>query len=281
MNIFYEDFNTTEHTNFFFIKKAHGATVSYEHYSIILVAEGVVTFRSKHTNTVMREGDVVLLSPHFSHSFARFRGFQHKLLFVAFDTQFASKSLKPFFPGFYNQISSSDKPFFNTLEKDIAANILECARSIFTTPEIRTKLLREKLNNLMAHKMLTSFFEKYALKSDDYPEWLDEFIRKMLQPEYIKLKVTEMAAYSNYSYSHLTKLFKHYTGQTLIEYFKDNKLHLAENLLRLSDYPCKKISECAGYKSVSHFTKAFREKYGVSPGDYRKNLRENASGKVV
>ena len=281
MNIFYDDFNTTEHTNFFFIKKANGVTAAYEHYSIVLVVEGVVSFRSKQTKTVMRTGDAVLISPRFSHSFARYRGFKHTLLFVAFDTQFASKSLKFFYPGFYDQIVSSDKPLFISLEKAQVSNIMEGARSIFTTPEIRTKLLREKLNTLLAHKVLTSFFEKYALKIADYPEWLDEFIRKMLQPEFIKLNVTEMAAYSNYSYSHLTKLFKRYTGQTLIEYFKDNKLHLAENLLRLSDYPCKKISECAGYKSVSHFTKAFREKYGVSPGDYRKNLRGKNGGKVT
>ena len=81
-----------------------------------------------------------------------------------------------------------------------------------------------------------------------------------------------MAEYSNYSYSHLTKLFKQYTGKTLIEYFKEAKLHMAENLLISSDYSCQRISDCAGYKSLSHFTKAFRSAYGTTPSEYRKSF---------
>lgn len=257
---------------FYLARKSSGETKKHDFYEVIVITEGVVTLCVNGEKTVLRQGDSVLLCPGVQHALNKYRGIQHTRLLINFDENFARRSLNYFYPGFYGFMKNCASILYVTMENDRLERLIKTARLILTLPEIKSDDLRAKMNMLLAHKAITVFFEKYALKNSDYPEWLSEFIRKMLQPEYIKKKVTEMAEYSNYSYSHLTKLFKQYTGRTLIEYFKEAKLHMAENLLISSDYSCQRISDCAGYKSLSHFTKAFRSAYGTTPSEYRKSF---------
>lgn len=272
MNNLYEDNSNAGSVAFYLARKSSGETKKHDFYEVIVITEGIVTLCVNGEKTILRQGDAVLLRPGIPHSLSKYRGIQHTRMLINFDENFAKQSLNYFYPGFYGFMQSCASTLFVTMEKDRLERLIKTARLILTMPEIKDDHLRAKMNMLLAHKAITVFFEKYALKNSDYPEWLSDFIRKMLQPEYIKMKVTEMAEHSNYSYSHLTKLFKQYTGKTLIEYFKEAKLHMAENLLISSDYSCQRISDCAGYKSLSHFTKAFRSAYGTTPSEYRKSF---------
>lgn len=225
MNNLHENNTSAGSVEFYLARKSSGETKKHDFYEVIVITEGVVTLCVNGEKTVLRQGDAVLLRPDIPHSLTKYRGIQHTRMLINFDENFARQSLNYFYPGFYGIMKSCASTLFVTMEKDRLERLIKTSRLILTMPEIKGDELRAKMNMLLAHKAITVFFEKYALKNSDYPEWLSDFIRKMLQPEYIKMKVTEMAEYSNYSYSHLTKLFKQYTGKTLIEYFKEAKLH--------------------------------------------------------
>ena len=66
--------------------------------------------------------------------------------------------------------------------------------------------------------------------------------------------------------------FKHYLMELRMEY--------AKNLLTLSDKSILEISEMAGYASVSHFIRIFREKNGISPLKFRKRHVSQPDRKV-
>lgn len=268
MNIFSNN-KINQSAEIYFVRRADGLPASYDFYTAIVVNEGVVSFKIDNRKNVLRQYSAVLVPPGVTFSLSRYRGIQHTLMIVAFDKAFVTKTLDNFYPDFRDYILALDQPLFLDLQKDRTERILTDARMSYTLPETYSPVLVDRLRTLAAHRILTAFFEEFTFKSPLYPEWLSEFIAQMVRPDFIKLKIEEMATFSGYSYSHLTKLFKQYTGQTLIEYFKSAKLHLAINMLLHTDYSCQKIAECAGYKSVSHFTKTFRETFGITPYEYR------------
>ena len=76
------------------------------------------------------------------------------------------------------------------------------------------------------------------------------------------------------SADHLARVFKKETGETLVKYITDKRIHAAKELLSDTKTPISQVASEVGYDNYSYFTKIFKEKTGVSPGDYRKQQAE-------
>ncbi|MGS2762935.1 helix-turn-helix domain-containing protein [Sinomicrobium sp. M5D2P9] len=64
--------------------------------------------------------------------------------------------------------------------------------------------------------------------------------------------------------------FKKYFGDTIFHYFNHKRLERALFLIQHSHIPLKAIAGMTGFKTYPHFYKAFKLKYGDSPGTLRK-----------
>lgn len=69
---------------------------------------------------------------------------------------------------------------------------------------------------------------------------------------------------------YLSRFFKQQTGQTFIEFVHEKRMAEACRLLEQTDMAVNDIMLCCGMKSPKFFYKLFKEKTGVTPGDYRK-----------
>ena len=67
----------------------------------------------------------------------------------------------------------------------------------------------------------------------------------------------------------LSALFHRVEGVTIQQYIRREKIRLAQNLLRYSDYDVKSIANYLAFCSQSHFGKAFKEQTGMTPTAYR------------
>ena len=94
-----------------------------------------------------------------------------------------------------------------------------------------------------------------------------------LHPE-INLTREQMCQMCDVSESTLRRLFKTYMGKKIYEFIKETKILYASHLLMTTNVPISEIGYRVGYESPSYFTKTFREVFGVSPQEYRKNSRE-------
>lgn len=84
-----------------------------------------------------------------------------------------------------------------------------------------------------------------------------------------------MAVVSNYlsmNYSLFSYSFKQYTGSNFVNYLKDIRMKEAKRLLAETDMRIIEISRAVGYENEKHFMKIFKNSYGVSPSEYRKNM---------
>lgn len=86
-----------------------------------------------------------------------------------------------------------------------------------------------------------------------------------------------MAVVSNHismNYSLFSYSFKQYTGSNFVNYLKDIRMREAKRLLTESDMRIIEISQAVGYDNEKHFMKIFKASCGVSPSEYRKNMRQ-------
>ncbi len=81
--------------------------------------------------------------------------------------------------------------------------------------------------------------------------------------------LSELATALNYNYSYLSDLFHTTTGNTLQNYLRERRLVRAKLLID-EGYSFARIAEMLQYGSVYSFHRAFREHYGLPPGEYRK-----------
>ena len=72
--------------------------------------------------------------------------------------------------------------------------------------------------------------------------------------------------------SHLSRLFKSVRGENFSGYVLNQKLMLAADLLvRAPEKSVMEIAESLGYYTPTYFTRLFKEKFGVTPSQYRKD----------
>ena len=70
----------------------------------------------------------------------------------------------------------------------------------------------------------------------------------------------------------LQKGFKYLYGDTVNDFIKKYRLKTALELLRNSDKTISEISYAVGFANSSYLSKLFREKYGITPKEFRKGF---------
>ncbi len=110
-------------------------------------------------------------------------------------------------------------------------------------------------------------FMKRQNKNRKLFEDIVQYVEDRLSGE-ITLK--EAANHFSYSPNHLGLLFKEYMGASFNEYVVKQRMQRAKQLLRDHQWKVYEVADQVGYKSLTYFSRTFREMFGLTPGDYRK-----------
>ena len=84
-----------------------------------------------------------------------------------------------------------------------------------------------------------------------------------------RITIENLAEEYGVSASYLSRLFKKETGVSVSAYIREQKIAVAKNLLRFSDYSMIEIANRLSFSSQSHFIQQFRETVGMTPKKYR------------
>ena len=82
-----------------------------------------------------------------------------------------------------------------------------------------------------------------------------------------------LSAYFSVSEAYLSRIVKMTTGQGYMEYVEQKRMKRAEELLVGSACTMNEIADMVGYEYPNTFFKAFKRRYGVSPGTYRESVK--------
>ena len=78
---------------------------------------------------------------------------------------------------------------------------------------------------------------------------------------------------SGLTQSKLQEGFKFLYNRTVTEYIRHVRLESARDMLRNTDLNVSQIVYSIGFSSRSYFSKIFKEKYGITPNHFKKNLK--------
>lgn len=102
-----------------------------------------------------------------------------------------------------------------------------------------------------------------------YHEQLNE-ARNLIEIRYqAPPTIAQLAQHIGMSETVLKTNFKNYFGTTIYGYLFDYRMGIAKKLLFNSAMTIAEIGDKTGYEHPSHFTTAFKRKFGVSPVEYR------------
>lgn len=88
-----------------------------------------------------------------------------------------------------------------------------------------------------------------------------------------KINPSMIAEHFHYSYGYLSKMFKKYTGVTLLDYINEIRIEKVEDELLFSkEKTILEISEYVGFPNVKSLNHYFKKKHGITPKEFRKNM---------
>lgn len=88
------------------------------------------------------------------------------------------------------------------------------------------------------------------------------------------LALEEISSYANVSRRQLERYFSKYLNITPSRYYIDLRLQHAKRLLTQSNLPIIQIALACGFISTNHFSRSFRDKFGLSPKKLRFKINQ-------
>lgn len=235
----------------------------------------------------MKKGDIYIINP-FEHHFAAVQ--RHlKMKVIIFKADYIWQNCPEnydFIQPFYvknsvggNRIALSDVEFFDAveivglLEREYKG--LKHGRQLFIKAGLMALLAviyrnvcSEETKNLTIYQ--NSAYEKIRPAA--------EYIQKHMEEP---LTLDMLAKLSCMSRTYFCAYFKKVMQMTVSEYIEIVRVNKARLLLETTGYSSLEIAYLCGYGSLSGFNAAFKRLSGISPGLYRKSLRENSKNKTL
>ena len=110
---------------------------------------------------------------------------------------------------------------------------------------------------------------KHAQVEDPIIIQIEDIIARFVQNGDKRIEVRRLADEMGYSADHLSRRFRKLTGQALSVFMRERLLTLAHQQVVRTNRPIAEIAAAVGYRSVSHFTKAFKAMHGCVPSALR------------
>jgi signal transduction histidine kinase/CheY-like chemotaxis protein len=164
---------------------------------------------------------------------------------------------------------------------DIASRVEGLARGAdaYIAKPFDSEELRAQLRMLIRQRKLLHYRYSAAgvLPADDNNKFSfeDRFIKKINEVMSRHLgdddfDINTLCEQVNMSRTQLYRKFRSLTSQSPHDYFLKMKLQQARHLLLSSDLTVAEAAYRAGFKNVSHFSKAFTREFGINPSDIRR-----------
>ena len=176
--------------------------------------------------------------------------------------------------------SEVDVPFGNRVF-ELSSGEAAYVKQLLQEPEIKDDfsgdVIRANLKLLLISLLRDTSKRKKRLKTPTALRNENSIVGRTLQyiadHVYDRLSVDIVAKETNVSASHLTALFRRQMNFSPGEYIRKVKLEESKSLIRDGRLNFSQIATMLHYSSIHHFSRQFKENYGISPSEYAKSLK--------
>lgn len=121
------------------------------------------------------------------------------------------------------------------------------------------------------HALVESCERHHSRNSDHLLAFVDNYLETHLSGN---ASLQDIAQQMHYNSGYLGRLFKERAGKSFTDYEIEFKIRKASAMLEDTTLHVKEISQRIGYSDTQHFSETFRNIMGITPTEYRKNLRK-------
>ena len=254
---------------------------------IIYVARGCMKITVWSHTYQVQEGDIIIVMPHTIHSIEQMDShhaeyfniiFHFSILEKTEENTLYDKYLKPFLT--HEKSVNCYEPKgteLNTLLTPLLLSLIEHRRESYTTCEYLVK------SNLF---MIMHYLNHACINADQNEVLLQANYAKVktalyhVQNSYAQnITIKQVADLCGFSESHFMKIFKELTGMSFTAYLVNYRLELSAKQLIETNQKVIDISTNCGFNNHSYFTRAFKNKYGLTPAKYRQTYSNSSSTK--
>lgn len=174
--------------------------------------------------------------------------------------------------------------FRNIIDGDVHPEITGCILQILQEVRDQPEHYRSMVRSLTWRLMLLLNRYYNVNEAIDTRQDYQDIERIMPALRYLndnyneEVNISKLAELCFASESNFRKLFHRAMGCAPLPYLQRLRLNAAGTLLRNSDASILEIAQRCGYNNLSNFNRQFRERFGVSPRDYRSGTGASPSG---
>lgn len=119
-------------------------------------------------------------------------------------------------------------------------------------------------------------------KNQDYYHAIADNIREFIDVNYAgdAMCVPKIAERFHFSANYVNGIFKSQMGRTIPNYITEVRLSAAKRLLTETKEPISDIATRVGYSRLTYFSRIFKNKYNISPIDYRNKFSPGSAKSI-
>ena len=254
----------------------------HDEMEIIYVSSGVMSATIQNDDFVLKSGDIALVQPQMIHAINQF-GSEHACYytilyrFSLLESQSGDLCYQKYLEPLYSQKVLTPRfiPRDSELNRSILPYILQLLKICRSSSNGSEMLIKSCLFGIMHHVCLnclpTDTEDRYVITLHDKLKKTLEYIRQHYEE---KITVEKAAYISNFSASHFSKIFRQLTGTSFAQYVKNYRLEIAGEKLCERDASISETAFACGFNNLSYFTRAFYDKYRVTPSEYKNSKQE-------
>lgn len=248
-----------------YTKEGHFGGERHNFWEILYVDFGELYIIADDNGYVLKQGDIVFHKPMEYHAFAASQNMPFKILVTSFETQ--SPAME-FFYGKSFSLSPEQKKMLSLFTEKMQ-NGFNGAHSSADYQIAAAQL--EGLFLSLLHGKETS---DANITLESFDGTFSHIVKLYLKSNVNSaLALDEICKKFSVSKSYLCRIFKNETGKSIIDYFIDLKIREAKRLIREGELNFTQIAEALCYNDIHGFSRAFKNKTGLSPLAYKKSIK--------
>lgn len=251
----------------------------HDYLELVIVLKGQYTQSINGRLHRHREGDICMLNPNVLHRDVA-PGPRDRVLFLGFSPNYLRGELTRGLKS-HQKLSAFIEEQGGRSERQY---ILFHPQDFEQTETLLLHILEEDTHKLPGHHIIICGFlirlfsqlsegEHYEICCQNTSEIKDNLISEVL--DYMRAHLSdvnrkELAAFFHFNPDYLNRLLIQVTGQNYSAHLRELRLEQAADQLRFTAMSVNTIIQNLGFSNKGHFNRIFREKFGVLPGEYRR-----------
>lgn len=238
----------------------------HEVIEIIYVTDGMVELGVGQDLYHMEKGDFAIVFPNVIHHYQVFEKGRNKAIYLFLEPSLA--------PTFFEKLQRYN-PKYPIINKDRVHNdVVNSIKALVKMDECNGMLIQAYAQIILAHVFLEmKMINKESIGGDDIIYNVVEYVAKNFRKEICLNKMAFELGVSKYV---LSRLFAKVFHCNFNKYVNGVRLNYASAALENTYEPITNICLDAGFESQRTFNRAFKERYKVTPREYRHKVHEIA-----